>query len=257
MEQVSLEPMNAVIIGASSGIGAATAELLALRGYRVALLARREEALRDLASVINTRCRCEDRAVVYPHDVTNYAEIPALFEKIVTDMGGVGLVFYCSGVMADVAPEEFDFEKDREMVEVNLLGMMAWLNQAGDLFRRLHGGVIAAIGSVAGDRGRMGQPGYNTSKGAQAIYLESLRNRLFKVGVRVITIKPGPVDTPLIGVLENKPMMITVEAAAARIVKYLTKPQFNGTVYVPWQWHPIMWIIQHIPGWLFRRLGIK
>lgn len=249
--------MNAIIIGASSGIGAATAELLALRGYRVALVARREKALSELAHVINNRCRCTDRALVYAHDVTDYASVPALFEKIVTDMQGVGIVLYCAGIMADVADDELDFAKDRAMVEVNLLGMMAWLNEAGDLFRRLNGGILAGIGSVAGDRGRAGQPGYNTSKGAQAIFLESLRNRLFRNGVRVITFKPGPVDTPLVGALDYKPMMITAEAAAARIVKFLTKPAFNGTVYVPWQWSLIMKMIIHTPGFLFRRLGIK
>ncbi len=250
--------MNAIIIGASSGIGAATAEKLALRGYRVALLARREQALTDLATIINERCRCDDRALVYAHDVTKFDEIPALFEKIVNDMGGIGLVLYCAGIMADVLPDEYDFQKDRDMVETNLLGMMAWLNQAADLFHRLKGGVIAAIGSVAGDRGRMGQPGYNTAKGAQAIFLESLRNRLYREGVRVITFKPGPVDTPLIATaLSHKPLMITAEAAATRIVKFLTKPKFNGTVYVPWQWSCIMKIVTHTPSCLFRRLGIE
>ncbi|MDD4279347.1 MAG: SDR family NAD(P)-dependent oxidoreductase [Candidatus Sumerlaeales bacterium] len=256
MEQVSLQPMNAIIIGASSGIGAATAEQLAIRGYRVALLARREQALKDLAQIINQRCRCEDRAIVYQHDVTKYDEIPALFDKIVNDMGGIGLVLYCSGIMSDVTVEEFDFTKDKDMIDVNLLGMMAWVNQAADLFHRLKGGVIAAIASVAGDRGRLGQPGYNTSKGAQAIFLESMRNRLYKDGVRVITFKPGPVDTPLITVCKTKTMMITAEAAANRIVKFITKPNFNGTVYVPWQWSLIMKTIIHIPGCIFRRLGI-
>src|SRR5690606_26438286 len=102
----------------------------------------------------------------------------ALFEKIFETLGGLTHVYFAAGVMPEVQPDEYNFEKDRTMVNINLLGCVAWLNCAADLFNRLKSGVIVGVGSIAGDRGRKGQPLYNTTKGAQAIYLESLRNRL-------------------------------------------------------------------------------
>jgi NAD(P)-dependent dehydrogenase (short-subunit alcohol dehydrogenase family) len=244
----------ALVVGASSGIGAAVAERLAREGFRVALVARREDELRKVADAINRRAG-QERAWVFAHDVTHYEEVPALFERIVEVLGGLSVVVYAAGVMPPVGPDEYNFAKDRQMVEVNLLGMIAWLNEAADLFRRVQSGVIVGVGSVAGDRGRAGQPGYNTTKGAQAIFLESLRNRLAPANVRVITIKPGPVDTPMVRHLGRLPMMITADEAARQIVRAIGRSW--GTVYVPRRWGLIMWVIIHIPSFIFRRLGMK
>ena len=105
------------------------------------------------------------------------------------------------------------------------------------------------------DRGRKGQPGYNTSKGAQAIFLESLRNRLDSSGVRVVTIKPGPVDTPLTRGKGAMPFMISAEHAACAIARAAATS--HGTVYVPRRWGLIMHVIRHIPSFLFRRMDMR
>lgn len=255
MDLTRLEPNRAVVIGASSGIGEAVARRLAARGFRVALVARREAELLRVAAAIR-ECHGEEAALVFPHDVTAYDEVPALFERVVTELGGLDVVVYASGVMPPTAIDEYDFAKDRLMVEVNLMGMIAWLNAAADLFGRLKAGTIVGIGSVAGDRGRAGQPGYNTSKGAQAIFLESLRNRLAPADVRVITIKPGPVDTPLVRHIGSAPFMITADEAARVIVNAIARG-VRGTVYVPARWRFIMLIVAHIPSFIYRRIGIK
>ncbi|MDK2972190.1 MAG: hypothetical protein PWP23_1945 [Candidatus Sumerlaeota bacterium] len=250
---MKLKKKCAIIVGASSGIGAAVARRMAREGWTLALVARREEALADVAADIARRTNREAPRI-YPHDVTDFDAVPALFDRIVADLGGLELVLYTSGIMPDVGPEEFNFAKDRQMVEVNLLGMMAWLNEAAHLFSRLGGGTIAGISSVAGDRGRRDRPGYNTSKGAQAIFLEALRNRLASRNVRVVTIKPGPVATPLTEGLGNMPFMISANEAARQIVRALGKS--HGTVYVPLRWAAIMTVIRHIPSIIFRRMGI-
>lgn len=251
---LELKDRCAIIVGASSGIGEAVARRLARRGWRLALVARNEEKLRQLADAINSGAG-EARAFVFAHDVTDFDAAPEVFEQAVEALGGLELLLYSSGVMPEVAEDEYNFAKDRQMVEVNLLGMMAWLNPAAELFSRLGRGTIAGIGSVAGDRGRRDRPGYNTSKGAQAIFLESLRNRLAPHGVRVLTIKPGPVATPMTEGLGNMPMMISVNEASRQIVRAL-----HGTarteVYVPARWRYVMLIIRHIPSFLFRKLGI-
>ena len=250
---MKLNPKTAIIVGASSGMGEAVAKRLAAQGWRMALVARREDKLRALARTISERTGRDD-VLIYPHDVTRYEEAPDLFERIVDELGGLGMIIYAAGIMPDVGPDEFDFAKDRAMVETNLLGMMAWMNEAADLFRRLKCGVIVGIGSVAGDRGRRDRPGYNTSKGAQAIFLEALRNRLSQYGVRVVTIKPGPVATPMTANLGDMPMMISANEAARQIVRACE--QSSGTVYVPMRWAFIMMIIRHIPSRIFRHLGI-
>lgn len=250
---MKLREKCALVIGASSGMGAATARRLARRGYRVAMVARREEELGKIARQINKNAGAEV-AFAFPHDVTNFDEVPGLFDEIVDKLGGLSLVVYTTGAMPKVEIDEYNFEKDRTMVEVNLLGMIAWLNQAADMFSRLQAGTIVGVGSIAGDRGRSGQPVYNTTKGAQAIYLEALRNRLSSRNVRVVTIKPGFVDTAMTAGMGNLLWMISADEAGRQIVNAAHRSR--GTVYVPHRWKLVSWVIIHMPSFIFRRLGI-
>ncbi|HXG13143.1 MAG TPA: SDR family NAD(P)-dependent oxidoreductase [Gemmataceae bacterium] len=197
-----LQPTRgALVIGASSGIGAAVARYLAREGYQVALVARRERLLEDLKIRIEAETG-RPCARIYPHDVTAYADVPVLFQKVLRDLGRLEVVVYAAGIMPPVELHEYDFAKDRATVEVNVLGAMAWLNQAAILFERQRGGQIVGISSVAGERGRVGNPAYNSSKAALNTYLEALRNRLTRHGVHVLTVKPGFVDTDM---LKNAP----------------------------------------------------
>lgn len=237
---------NAIVVGASSGIGAELSKKLARSGWKVALVARREEQLRSLAETINKR---KERASIYVHDVTQFHEVPELFQQIVHDLGGFDLIVYCAGVMPAVAGDEYNFEKDKQVFEVNVLGAMAWLNEAAARCERQQGGTIVGISSVAGDRGRKGQPVYCASKAALNSYLEGLRNRLGHRGVSVVTIKPGPVRTPMTEGL-SMPFMIDADKAADLIYKAMQRR--NATAYVPLVWWPIMTAIRSIPSFLFR-----
>ena len=244
---------TAIIVGASSGLGEAIAKQLGRKGWKLALVARRKEKLEELADQIGQGPA--KRPLVYAHDVTKYSEVPALFNKIVEDLGGLELFVQTAGIMPDIGPEEYDFDKDKRMVEVNLLGTIAWCNEAADLFTRLQAGTILGVGSVAGDRGRHAMPVYGATKGAQAIYLESLRNRLASRGVRVVTIKPGPIATPMTEGLGNLPFMISATKAAQVSVDAALSGK-SKTVYVPWRWTIIMAVIRAIPSFIFRKLKI-
>jgi NAD(P)-dependent dehydrogenase (short-subunit alcohol dehydrogenase family) len=250
---MELKEKTAIVVGASSGIGAAVARELVRDGWSVALVARRRDELEKLAAQLNQRAGAEV-AFAVAHDVTDYASVPAEFDGAASRLGGLAMMVYAAGVMPQVGPEEYGFAKDRLMAEVNYLGMVAWCNEAAQFFSRLQSGVIVGIGSVAGDRGRKGQPGYNASKGAQAVFLEALRNRLHSKGVRVVTVKPGPVDTPMTRGLGNQPFMISADQAARAIVRAAAKSR--STVYVPARWGVIMHVIRHIPSFIFRRLDI-
>jgi short-subunit dehydrogenase len=136
------------------------------------------------------------------------------------------------------------------MIEVNILGAIAWLNQAAVRFDRAGHGHIVGISSIAGDRGRVGAPGYNTSKAALNTYLEALRNRLARRGVTVTTIKPGFVDTRLLANAPKTFWVISPEDAAAQI--YSAVRRKKGTVYVPRRWGLVGLIIRHIPSSIFK-----
>ena len=198
----------AIIVGASSGIGAALARRLGEAGCRLALLARREAELAHLSDTINRGASASvPRALARPyvHDVTRSTEVPSLFARVAADLGGLDLVIYAAGVMPHVGEAEYSLEKDRLTVEVNLLGAIAWLNQAAECFVRSQAGTIVGISSVAGDRGRRGNPAYCASKAALDAYLEALRHRLVRSGVTVVTAKPGPVDTRMSAGVRRRP----------------------------------------------------
>jgi NAD(P)-dependent dehydrogenase (short-subunit alcohol dehydrogenase family) len=99
----------------------------------------------------------------------------------------------------------------------------------------------------------MDRPGYNASKAAQDCHLEALRNRLWRHGVRVTTVRPGPVTTPMTAGLKV-PMPISAERCAAAIVR--ARDRQRAIVYVPWQWWPIMAVLRHIPSFVFRKTKI-
>lgn len=247
-----LEPSRrALIIGGSSGIGAALVGQLVQHGYRVAVLARRGDRLEALCARYNTAGH-SSRVLVYPHDVTDFDAVPTLFQEIVSDLGGLDLVVYAAAVQVAIGPTEYDFAKDVTMIRVNLLGAIAWLNEAATRFERARSGHIVGISSIAGERGRVGNPAYNASKAGLNTYLEALRNRLTRHGVTVTTIKPGFVDTRLLANAGKAFWVISPESAAAQIFRTIELGRQEA--YVPARWAFVALIIRHIPSTIFRRL---
>jgi len=243
-----------IIIGASDGIGATLARRLAREGYTLALLARSQDKLETLCNEINQASK-ELRAQVYTHDVTQYEKVPELLRKIVAELGGLDLVVFVAGVNYPPGGiDQYNFENDRKMVEVNLIGAMAWLNPVSEMFQSAKAGQIVGISSVAGDRGRVGNPGYNTSKAGLTTYLEALRNRLTRYGVNVLTVKPGFVQTEMLKAAQGPtPFTIQPEKAVEDIWSAIQK--HKQVIYTPSLWRWIMLAIQHTPSFIFRRLS--
>lgn len=245
--------LRGLIIGASSGLGAALARHLGREGYILALVARRKVQLTSLCNEINQSGR-ETRALAYIHDVSDYDAVPDLLRRIIADLGGLDLVIYAAGVNFPPGSAEYNFDNDRQMLEVNLLGAFAWLNPIAALFQSAKRGQIVGISSVAGDRGRVGNPGYNTSKAGLTTYLEALRNRLTRHGVNVLTIKPGFVQTDMLKAAQKVMFPITAEKAADDI--WIAIRARKQQIYTPWFWSWIMFVIRNIPSVIFRRMSI-
>ena len=243
-----------IIIGASDGMGAALARRLAREGYILALLARSGEKLDALCSEIN-QAYGEQRVRAFIHDVAEYEKVPLLLRRIVADLGGLDLLVFVAGVnYPPGGVDKYNFDNDRRMIEVNLIGAMAWLSPVAEMFQSAKTGQIVGIGSVAGDRGRVGNPGYNTSKAGLATYLEALRNRLTRHGVNVLTVKPGFVQTEMLKAAQGAtPFAIPVEKAVEDIWSAMKKRR--QVVYTASIWRWIMLVIQHTPSFIFRKLS--
>jgi short-subunit dehydrogenase len=255
---IAATPLNprrrGIVIGASDGIGAALARRLAREGYTLALLARRPDKLESICNEINQTFK-EQRARVYVHDVAEYEKVPQLLRRIVADLGGLDLVVFVAGVNYPPGGiDKYNFENDRKMVEINLIGAMVWLTPVAEMFQAAKSGQIVGIGSVAGDRGRVGNPGYNTSKAGLATFLEALRNRLTRHGVNVLTVKPGFVQTEMVKAAQGPtPFVISTEKAVDDIWNAMKKRKQN--IYTPSIWRWIMLAIRHTPSFIFRRLS--
>jgi len=241
---------KAVVVGASSGIGESIAKRLSADGVSVALVARREDELRRVRDGLVHK----ETAHVYAHDVARFDETPELFDRIVKDLGGLDLVVYAAGVMPKIEEGEYSFDKDRQMVEVNLLGAMAWFNPAAAHFEAQRSGTLVGISSIAGERGRRGNPGYCTSKAALTTYLESLRNRVSRYGVNVVTIKPGFVDTQMTRGMKGLFWLISADQAAETTLS-IAHDGSSPEVFVPARWWLVAFIVRWLPTFIFRRLN--
>jgi short-subunit dehydrogenase len=194
-------------------------------------------------------------ARAYAHDARDYDATPALYEQIRADLHGapLTLLVYAAGALASAGPDGWPFEAEREMIETNLIGAMRWLALGAETFAQQGHGTLVGVSSVAGDRGRAGNGAYMASKAGLSTYLESLRYKLARRGVRVVTIKPGFVATAMIaGTKPPRPLVISPERAAQRIAAVCEcGPE---VVYVPARWGLIMAIVRALPSSAMKRL---
>lgn len=241
-----------IVIGASDGLGAELARRLAREGYLLGLIARSRDKLDAISQELN---QTGQTANAYVHDVSEYDTVPDLLRRIVADLGGLDLAVYVAAVnLPPGGMEKYNFENDRIMIEVNLIGAMAWLHPVAEMFQSAKAGQIVGISSVAGDRGRVGNPGNNISKAGLTTYLEALRNRLTRHGVNVLTVKPGFLKTGMLkAAMGPTPFAIEPDRAADEIVKAMKKRK--QVIYTASIWRWIMLAIQHTPSFIFRRLS--
>ena len=230
---------TAFITGASSGIGRALALELAGRGYDLFLTARRVEELEKLRVDIakdQPGCRVEVRRL----DVTDYADVPTAIAEAADKLGRVDIVVANAGLSASPPVGTGHFERDRQIVETNLLGAMATVDAAVAQFRRQGGGQIVGISSVAGVRGLPRSASYGASKGGLDVYLEAVRAETWKEPITVTDLAPGYIDTPINQDMKSRPFLIDVEKGARiaanlieRGVGYSTIPRMPWTLIKP------------------------
>lgn len=184
----------ALVTGASSGIGAATAHALAEEGASVALAARREERLEELADEIESE---GGEALVVPTDATDEEQVREMVDATVEELGGLDVLVNNAGVMLLEPVATADPDDWQQMLDLNVQGLMVASQAALQHMQEQGEGDIVNISSIAGRKAYAGSSGYNASKFGVTAFSESLREEVADSDIRVTTIEPGVVDTEL------------------------------------------------------------
>jgi short-subunit dehydrogenase len=241
-----------ILIGATDGVGLALARLYLNRAWWVSLLGRDTE---KLARVKAELARDFPHGELSTHfcDVTRRETVEPGFDAALASLGHADLVIYCAGVLIAGDDISSDFASDSLTAEVNFVGAMHVLGLAADYFRAAGRGHVAAIGSIAGERGRKANPAYGASKAALHTYLEGLRNRLHPHGVKVSTVKPGFIRTRMLNGRGKTPGAIGPAAAAKLIARGLDRGR--ESFFVPRWWALVALAVRHCPRFIFKRFG--
>lgn len=244
--------LKVFITGASSGIGEALAVYYAAQGATLGLAARRGDRLDQLNQRLGGHHAC------YALDVSDAPAVHAAATDFVGRFGAPDIIIASAGVSAGTLTEyEADLEVFRRVMDINVFGLVATfapfipaLKAAGGAPR------LVGIASVAGIRGLPGAEAYSASKAAAIAYLESLRLEMRPYGIKVVTIAPGYIETPMTALNPYKmPFLMPPQRAAERFAAAIAR----GTSYtvIPWQMGIVAKVLRALPNWLYDRLFVK
>ena len=244
---------HVVLVGATDGIGRALASEYLRRGWRVCVVGRDREKLDGVLAELREE-EPGGRVIGTVCDVAARGPCIEAFRGTLREMGQMDLLVYCAGAMAPEGDAESRARAAAVDMAVNVVGAVHWLELAADYFQSLGRGRVAAIGSVAGERGRKGAPVYGASKAALHQYMEGLRHRLHGSGLGVSTIKPGWVATRMLREeAHGSRLTIPVERAAEIIADGLDRGR--ESFYVPRRWAPVAWALRVTPRFLYKRMA--
>jgi len=252
---VSARPLRVFVTGASSGIGAALARHYAARGAILGLVARREDALRGIAASLSTT------AHAYPADVTDGAAMDAAARDFMARHGAPDIVIANAGISVGASPVELDdLAVLGRVLATNVVGIAATFQPFIATLRAERRGTLVGIASVAGFRGLPGGGAYSASKAAAITWLESLRTELHGSGVRVVTLCPGYIDTPMTRVNTYRmPFLLEPDQAARRFARVIDSGKRFAVV--PWPMWLASIVLRALPRpvyeWAFARAPRK
>ncbi|MCB4359737.1 SDR family oxidoreductase [Quatrionicoccus australiensis] len=241
--------LKVFITGASSGIGEALAVYYAAQGATLGLAARRGDSLAALNARLGGRHAC------YPLDVADAPALHAAAADFLQRFGAPDIVIASAGVSAGTLSEcEEDLAVFRRVMDINVFGMAATFAPFIPAIKAAGSGArLVGIASVAGIRGLPGAEAYSASKAAAIAYLESLRLEMRPYGIKVVTIAPGYIATPMTAVNPYKmPFLLPAAQAAERFAAAIAR----GTTYtvIPWQMGVVAKVLRLLPNWLYDRL---
>jgi len=250
---VNPNPKRILVLGATSGIAEACIRIWAARGDSLFLVGRNPDRLAAVAADARTRgAAFVDTTVANLDDTATH---PELLAHAINALGGLDIAYLALGVLGEQPKAEKSFAEAAQIIHTNYTAPVSLLTWLANYTAQRHSGTLAVLTSVAGERGRKSNYVYGSSKAALSVFVDGLRNRIDREGVRVMTIKPGPVKTAMTeGMGLKASMLADVDVVAQTLVKAIDKG--TDIVYVPWKWEIIMGIIKLIPERLFKKMNL-
>ncbi len=238
-----------LVVGAKSDLGRELARLFAAEGYSLYLAARNSGELAEECE--HLRIRYGVQAVARELDILEYGAHAGFYESLEPKPDGV---ICAAGYLGDNVKAMEDFREAKRIMDTNYTGPVSILNICAADFRKRASGFIIGISSVAGERGKQSNNIYGSAKAGFSAYLSGLRNSLCKSGVRVITVKPGYMDTRMTRGMKFPPILTAQPEDAARDIVRAWK-KGRDVVYTKWIWKFIMVVIIHIPEKIFKKIN--
>lgn len=245
-------PVRVLIVGATSAIATETGRAYAAYGARLFLTGRDPERLEGVAADLRVRGAAAVETAIL--DVTDRMRGTEVMESAWTAFGGLDVALLAHGTLPDQARCQASAADTLAALDVNFNSTVALLTPLANRFEASGAGCIAVITSVAGDRGRQSNYVYGCAKGGLNRFLEGLRNRLFRAGVAVVTLKPGFVDTPMTAGLRQGPLFASARRAGRAVHRAIERRR--DVAYIPWFWRPIMAAVRALPEPVFKRLRL-
>jgi decaprenylphospho-beta-D-erythro-pentofuranosid-2-ulose 2-reductase len=248
---ITMRMKRIVVLGATSGIAVEVERQLARQGCELLLVARSAQRLSELQA--DLVIRGARQVFVYAADLASVQQHATIFDFARRALPGFDTVLLAYGSMHDQKDSETSVDVLLEELQVNFVSATAILTLFAAELERRRTGCLAAITSVAGDRGRRSNYVYGSAKGALSIFLQGLRSRLHPAGVRVITIKPGPVQTSMTDHLPNAARFADPLEVARDIVRALER-RSPDVLYTPKIWRYVMAGVRQMPEALAKRM---
>ena len=244
--------MSVLILGATSPIARAIGAAYAEAGHSVFVAVRDLEEGDRIASDLSIRFGVD--AVAGAFDALDFDGHANFVANVEERLGPTAVAVIAFGYMGDQDESEIDFENARKVIDTNYTGAASICEAVANRMSERRHGSIVGLASVAGDRGRKSNYVYGSAKGAFALYLQGLRNRLHDDNVHVMTVKLGFVDTRMTFGMDT-PIPVADPVAAGRAV-FAAEQRRENQLYYPRFWRGIMGVIKAIPESLFKRLSI-
>ncbi|MGB8338152.1 MAG: SDR family oxidoreductase [Burkholderiales bacterium] len=243
--------LKVFISGASSGIGEALARHYANQGATLGLAARRQDLLQQLAAEFSSPVS------IYPLDVRDSPALQSAAQDFISRHGVPDIIIANAGIgVGNLTQHVEDLQRFQDTLDINVMGMVKTFQPFVAPMREKKSGTLVGIASIAGYRGMPGSTAYNASKAAAISYLEGLRVELHGSGVRVCTICPGFINTPM--TQKNPfpmPFIISADSAAKKFARAIAQQRSHVTI--PWQMAGIFLILRHLPNWAYDRVFAK
>lgn len=241
-----------LILGATSAIAEATARIFAKQGDALFLVGRSADRLGAIGD--DLRLRGASLSLTHCQDLTDVSKHAQILDRATAAMGGLDIALIAYGTLSDQALCENSIDALESAFQTNAVSVMSLCTLLANRFEAQRQGVIGVISSVAGDRGRRSNYVYGAAKAALTAFTSGLRQRLYCNGVRVVTVKPGLVESPMTAAFTKGPLWASPQSVGAQIARALVRG--SPVIYTPGFWRAVMWVVRCIPETIFRRLSI-